>query len=60
MVIRKKRLCFTSKSNLHIKNPMYFNKKVISYYIIFQTNLFIKMATCVPVDSKSDSRQRKA
>ena len=35
-------------------------KKVISYCIIFETNIFIEMVICVAVDSKSDGRQRKA
>ena len=39
---------------------MYFNKKLISYCIIFETNIFIEMVICVDVDSKSDGRQGKA
>ena len=40
---------------------MYFNKKkVISYCIIFETNVFIEIVICVALDSKSDSRQGKA
>ena len=31
---------------------MYFNKKVISYCIIFETNLFIEMVICVAVTVK--------
>ena len=38
---------------------MYFNKKVISYCIIIETNIFIEMVICVAVDSKSDSRRGK-
>ena len=34
-------------------------KKVISYCIIFETNIFIEMAICVDVGCKSDSRQGK-
>ena len=33
---------------------------MISYCIIFETNIFIEMVICVAVDSKSDSRQGKA
>ena len=37
---------------------MYFNeKKKISYCIISEKNIFIKMVICVAVDNKSDSRQ---
>ena len=58
MVIRKNKSCI---SHLNIKNlHMYFNKKVISYCIIIETNIFIEMVICVAVDSKSDSRQGKA
>ena len=40
---------------------MHFNKKVISSYcIIFKKNIFIEKVICVAVDSKSDSRPRKA
>ena len=39
---------------------MHFNKRVISYCIIFETNKFIEMVICVAVDSKSDGRQGKA
>ena len=39
--------CFTFKSNLNIKNlgqnlNVYFNKKTISYCIIFETNKYIQ------------------
>ena len=33
---------------------------MISYCIIFETNIFIEIVICVVVDCKSDSRQRKA
>ena len=40
---------------------MYFNKKkVISYCIIFETKIFMKMVICVALDSKSACRQGKA
>ena len=39
---------------------MYFDEKVISYCIIFESNTFIEMVICVAVDSKSHSRQVKA
>ena len=39
---------------------MYFNKKLISYFIIFETNIITEMVICVAVDSKSNSRQEIA
>ena len=36
---------------------MYFNKKVISYCIIFETNIFLEIVILRGVDSKSNSRQ---
>ena len=34
--------------------------KLISYCVIFETNIFIEMIICVAVDSKSDARQGRA
>ena len=51
---------------MYIKNlNIYFNKKkliekMISYCIIFETNIFTEMVICMAVDSKSDSRPGKA
>ena len=32
-------------------------KKIISYCMIFETNMFIEMVDCVAVDCESDTRQ---
>ena len=34
--------------------------EIISYCIIFETNVFIEMVICIAIDFKSDIRQRKA
>ena len=57
--------CFAFKSNLNIKNlgqnlNVYFNKKTISYCIIFETNIFKEMVICGAARCKNDSRQGKA
>ena len=49
---KKQERCFTFKSNLNINLNVYFNKKLISYCIIFETNEYI----CVAVDCKSYTR----
>ena len=39
---------------------MYFNKELVSYCIIFETNIVTEMVICVSVDNKSNSRQEIA
>ena len=34
--------------------------EMISYYFIFETNIFIEIVICVAIDFKSHTRQRKA
>ena len=47
------------KSNLNTKNiNVYFNKKLISYYMIFETNKYIYRYGYL-LGCKSETRQRK-
>ena len=42
------------------KINIYLNKKVISYCIVFETDIFIEIVICVVLDSKKNNRQGKA
>ena len=51
---------FKQFASWHLKSSYEKPLEMISYCILLETNIFIKMVFCVASDFKSDARQRKS